>query len=80
VLYNAETIRALRATAGRPDQNGWVTAVVPIESTENAQSEFLRLGADIEIIEPAELRARISAVARGLTAIYSAHQPSQASS
>jgi hypothetical protein len=53
---------------------------VPIESTENAQSEFLRLGADIEIMEPAELRARISAVARGLAAIYSAHQPSQASS
>jgi hypothetical protein len=53
---------------------------VPIESTENAQSEFLRLGADVEIIEPAELRARISAVARGLAAIYSAHQPSQASS
>jgi hypothetical protein len=53
---------------------------VPIESTENAQSEFLRLGAEVEIIEPAELRARISAVARSLAAIYTAHQPRQASS
>jgi predicted DNA-binding transcriptional regulator YafY len=79
-LYNAETIRALRATASPPDQDGWVRAVVPIESTENAQSEFLRLGADVEIIEPSELRARISDVARGLAAIYSADQPSQASS
>ena len=51
-LYNTETIRALRATASQPDQDGWVRAVVPIESTENAQSEFLRLGADVEILEP----------------------------
>jgi predicted DNA-binding transcriptional regulator YafY len=80
VLYNAETIRALRATASMPDQDGWVRAEVPIESIENAQSEFLRLGADVEIIEPAELRARISAVARELAAIYQAHQPGQASS
>jgi predicted DNA-binding transcriptional regulator YafY len=80
VLYNAETIRAIRATASPPDQDGWVRAVVPIESTENAQSEFLRLGADVEIIEPAELRAQISAVARSLAAIYPAHQPRQANS
>jgi predicted DNA-binding transcriptional regulator YafY len=79
MLYNAETIRAIRATASPPDQDGWVRAVVPIESSENAQSEFLRLGADVEIIEPAELRARISAVARDLAAIYPAHQPGQAS-
>jgi hypothetical protein len=77
VLYNAETIRALRATASPPDQDGWVRAVVPIESTENAQAEFLRLGADVEIIEPAELRARISAVARSLAAIYPPHQPAK---
>jgi predicted DNA-binding transcriptional regulator YafY len=69
-LYNSETISALHATAGPPDQDGWVRAVVPIESIENAQSEFLRLGADVEIIEPAGLRARISAVAHGLAAIY----------
>ncbi len=46
-----------------------VSQVWPL-SSENAQSEFLRLGADVEIIEPAELRARISAVARSLAAIY----------
>src|SRR5215470_11162842 len=80
VLYNAETIRALRATASPPDQDGWVRAVVPIESIENAKSEFLRLGADVEIIEPAELRAQISVVTRSLAAIYLAHQPDQATS
>src|SRR5260221_905539 len=77
---NAETIPALHDTASPPDQDGWVRAVVLIESTENAQSEFLRLGADIEIIDPTELRAPISTVARGLAAIYPADQPGQASS
>jgi predicted DNA-binding transcriptional regulator YafY len=77
-LFNAETVRALRASASPPDQGGWVTAVVPIESTENAQSEFLRLGADVEIIQPPDLRARISGVVRGLAAMYLADLPSEA--
>jgi predicted DNA-binding transcriptional regulator YafY len=71
-LYNADTVRAARATASPPDHDGWVSAVVPIESIENARSEFLRLGADVEIIEPAALRAQISAVVRSMTAIYQA--------
>jgi predicted DNA-binding transcriptional regulator YafY len=74
-LYNAETIRALHATASPPDQDGWVRAVVPIESIENAHSEFLRLGADVEVIDPPELRARMSDVARGLAEMYPADQP-----
>jgi predicted DNA-binding transcriptional regulator YafY len=78
-LYNAETVRAVRATASPPDHDGWVTAVVPIESIENAKSEFLRLGADVEVIEPPELRARISAVARSMAAIYPARRPEQQS-
>jgi hypothetical protein len=38
----------------------------------SSRSELLRLGADVEIIEPAELRARMSVVARSMTAIYQA--------
>jgi predicted DNA-binding transcriptional regulator YafY len=73
-LYDAEVARAVDATAGQPDQAGWITATVPIESLQNAQTEFLRLGANIEILTPAELRAHMSAIARSLAAIY---QPSQ---
>ena len=53
---------------------------LPRRTAGRRAAEFLRLGADVEIIEPAELRTRISAVARGLAAIYPAHQPGQASS
>lgn len=73
-LYNAETVHAVSATASQPDDAGWVTATVPVESLQNSETEFLRLGADIEILAPAELRSRMSAVARSLAAIY---QPAQ---
>ncbi|WP_407700799.1 WCX domain-containing protein [Streptomyces endophyticus] len=43
---------------------------LPIESIGHAHDEFLRLGADIEVLEPAELRERISATARALARTY----------
>jgi predicted DNA-binding transcriptional regulator YafY len=33
---------------------------VPIESVEHAHGEFLRLGTDIEVLSPPELRDRIA--------------------
>ena len=42
--------------------------MVPIESLEQAQAEFLRLGADVEVIAPDSLRNRLAAVADALTA------------
>jgi predicted DNA-binding transcriptional regulator YafY len=74
-LYGAEITRAVDATASGMDRAGWVTATVPIESLQNAQTEFLRLGADVEILAPAELRTQMSAVVRSLTAIYSGAPP-----
>ncbi|MFE3857944.1 helix-turn-helix transcriptional regulator [Streptomyces griseorubiginosus] len=42
------------------DPDGWTVARVPIESIEHAQGEFLRLGTDVEVLEPPELRARMA--------------------
>ncbi|MFF3311937.1 helix-turn-helix transcriptional regulator [Streptomyces sp. NPDC002952] len=55
---------------GRPEQGGWVRAVVPVESVERAHDEFLGLGTDIEVLEPAELRDRIAHTVRVLAARY----------
>ncbi|MEV6700850.1 YafY family protein [Streptomyces sp. NPDC051453] len=60
---------AARATA-RPEPDGWTRAVVPIESVDHAHDEFLRLGAGIEVLEPAELRHRIRATVEALAALY----------
>jgi predicted DNA-binding transcriptional regulator YafY len=44
---------------------------VRFDSLEDAFRELLKFGADAEVIEPVELRARIAAAAREVAAIYS---------
>jgi predicted DNA-binding transcriptional regulator YafY len=58
------------ATHGTADADGWVTARVPVESADQALAEFLRLGADIEILEPADLRAQAARTVLAMSAIY----------
>lgn len=43
---------------------------MPIESIDHDHGEFLRLGADIEVLAPAELRDRIAATVRTLATRY----------
>jgi predicted DNA-binding transcriptional regulator YafY len=69
-MMSSAVISAIDATASAADDDGWVTAVVPIESLIHAHQDFLRLGADVEVLEPAELRARLTETARSLAAIY----------
>jgi predicted DNA-binding transcriptional regulator YafY len=69
LLLSATAADAVAAN-GTADADGWVRARVPIESADHALSEFLRLGADLEILEPAELRARAARTARAMTALY----------
>ncbi|SCL73022.1 Predicted DNA-binding transcriptional regulator YafY, contains an HTH and WYL domains [Micromonospora citrea] len=57
-------------TAGPPDDAGWVTAVIPIESLTHAHGDLLRLGADVEVLAPAALRERLAATAADLAALY----------
>ncbi|WP_431893516.1 helix-turn-helix transcriptional regulator [Nonomuraea sp. bgisy101] len=55
---------------GVEGEDGWVTATVPIESLTHAHSEFMKLGAEAEVLEPAALRDRLIATARALAALY----------
>jgi hypothetical protein len=45
---------------------------VPIESAGQALADFLRLGADLEIVEPGELREQATRTVRAMTALYQA--------
>ncbi len=69
-LMSSAVVRALDETATPPDPDGWVTAVVPIESLEHAEAEFLRLGARVEIMSPKDLRERLAAEAQRLERLY----------
>ncbi|MFF3328073.1 helix-turn-helix transcriptional regulator [Streptomyces sp. NPDC002888] len=52
------------------EADGWILATVPIESVDRAHAEFLRLGAEIEVLEPPELRARIARTVAELAGRY----------
>ncbi|MGW0840567.1 helix-turn-helix transcriptional regulator [Streptomyces sp. NPDC002787] len=55
---------------GGTRDDGWTTVSVPIESVERAHGEFLRLGTDIEVLEPAELRGVIARTVAELAERY----------
>ncbi|WP_149826704.1 helix-turn-helix transcriptional regulator [Streptomyces tailanensis] len=61
--------RAVRVDE-RASEDGWTEVRVPIESVEHAHGEFLRLGTDIEVLQPAELRARIARAVGELAGRY----------
>lgn len=65
----AATAHAVDRT-GRRDADGWTRATVPIESVGHAHADFLRMGAELDVVSPRELRERIAATARALTALY----------
>ncbi|MFE1881670.1 helix-turn-helix transcriptional regulator [Streptomyces diastatochromogenes] len=76
-LYRAEAVVRLapgvtlpRAVDARTDDDGWTLARVPIESVDHALGEFLRLGADIEVLQPPELRASIARTVAELAGMY----------
>jgi predicted DNA-binding transcriptional regulator YafY len=67
-LMSEAVVRA--AAGGSREPDGWVRARIPIESLTHAETECLKLGADVEVLEPAELRDRLTATARALAALY----------
>ncbi|WP_309233964.1 WYL domain-containing protein [Micromonospora sp. ATA51] len=67
-------VAAVDRSAGPPDHAGWVRAVVPIESLTHAHGDFLRLGAEVEVVSPAELHARLADTAAALAALYAPTQ------
>ena len=68
-LLDPAVASAAEQTA-EPDRDGWVRARIPIESLDHAASELLRLGAEVEVLAPPELRQRLSQVAAELASVY----------
>lgn len=70
-LMPAGVVDAVEAT-GREDGErvGWLRATVPIESVSHAETEFLKFGADVEVLRPAELRDRLADTVSALAAMY----------
>jgi predicted DNA-binding transcriptional regulator YafY len=63
-------VRAATQIENGADVDGWRRATLPFGSIREACSEFLRFGPELEILEPPDLRARISEIAKAVGAIY----------
>lgn len=59
------------AAAARP-VDGWVEVEVPIESIEHAAVDFLRLGAEAEVLAPVGLRTALREAAKRMAGLYRA--------
>ncbi|MEH1016502.1 WYL domain-containing protein [Micromonospora sp. CPCC 206060] len=62
--------RAARETAGPPDADGWIHTAVPIESIRHGHSELLKLGAQVEVLDPPPLRRQMADTAHALSRLY----------
>lgn len=51
-------------------ESAWIEARIPFEKQPHAVREALRMGAEMEVIEPAELRAAVAAEARQIAALH----------
>jgi predicted DNA-binding transcriptional regulator YafY len=67
--------QAVAQSSGKADPRGWVRCTIPIESMEYGIGELMRLGADVEIIAPRALRARM---AQALTEALERYAPRRA--
>lgn len=61
---------AMSGGLGPEDEAGWRDADIPIESIRHGLVEMLKLGAEVEVIEPPELRDLVRDTAAGIAAIY----------
>jgi predicted DNA-binding transcriptional regulator YafY len=60
--------RALKET--RPHDDGRTRCELGFESLDDAYTDIVRLGAEIEVLAPTELRDRLAATARAVTSLY----------
>lgn len=71
LLEISQTVRtAVEAAEISPDADGWAVLSIPIEEVGWAAREMTKIGCEIEVIEPPELRARMAETARKLWAFY----------
>lgn len=71
LLEISQTVRtAVEAAEISLDADGWAVLSIPIEEVGWAAREMTKIGCEIEVIEPPELRARMAETARKLWAFY----------
>ncbi|GAA3859626.1 helix-turn-helix transcriptional regulator [Streptomyces sedi] len=70
--HHTDRAAAREALAGAegPDERGWITVTLAVESADVAYEQLLALGPEAEVLEPAALRARLARSAAALATLY----------
>lgn len=69
-------MHAALAASGHATETGQLTLVVPFDSIREAHADLVRLGGQIEVLAPAELRQQLADTGRQLTDMYAQSTPS----
>jgi predicted DNA-binding transcriptional regulator YafY len=69
-LISAAVAQNLEMVGPDPAGPAWVRARLPIEGLPHATREMLKFGPDLEVLEPATLRAALARAAAGMAALY----------
>lgn len=69
-IFTSGPVVAAKIRATEPGPDGWREVVVPIENHEIAQSDFLRYGPELEVLDPPELRESIARAAAAMIRMY----------
>ncbi|WP_083959491.1 helix-turn-helix transcriptional regulator [Streptoalloteichus hindustanus] len=67
--------RSAHETASEPDSAGWTRVTIPVESAEHTLSELLKLGDDVEVLAPTELREQMVRTLRAMLGRYERSSP-----
>jgi predicted DNA-binding transcriptional regulator YafY len=67
---SAAVADAVDGATSKPDGEGWVTLTIPIESIAHATGELLKLGPEVEVVAPKELRRHLAETLRSTLARY----------
>jgi len=64
-------LAAAAKTASEPDQRGWITCTIPLESADYGIRELMRLGVEAEVVSPEPLRIQMAQTLRDALRHYS---------
>lgn len=69
-LWEPALVSAARRSARLEEPDGWLRVVIPMESVEHTGGLLLRLGAEVEVLEPAALREHVARTVAALADMY----------
>lgn len=68
--FTSPYVRAATQIEPEADAQGWYRAQMPVGSIRQARVDLLRFGAEVEVLEPPELRTKMAEIAVGMGMIY----------